>query len=132
MGIELKAWAQNRTQKLTEISRFFFSLSSFIKTRSQLIKAGVKLLIQNKRKNSGSSCDADYRPPPTKIRATSVSSPVPRNHIIIPEVPLILTSLKDEESSFDDFQIKTDDTSSCDEDSDSKFSAGKQQVIKNN
>ena len=132
MGIELKAWAQNRTQKLTEISRFF-SLSSFIKTRSQLIKAGVKLLIQNKRKNSGSSsCDADYRPPPSKIRATSVSSPVPRNHIVIPEVPLILTSPKDEESSFDNFQIKTDDTSSCDEDSDSKFSAGKQQVIKNN
>lgn len=89
-------------------------------------------MIQNKRKNSGSSsCDADYRPPPLKIRATSVSSPVSRKTSIIPEVPSSLISPKDEESSsFDNFMIKTDDTSSCDEDSETKFSTGNQAVIK--
>lgn len=116
---------------------------SLFKTRSQLIKAGVKLLIQSKRKNSGSSsCDADYRPPPPKIRATSVSSsvtsPVSRKSSVVAipcEVPPCLTSPKDEESSLglDSFQIKTDDmTTSCDEDSESKFSAGKHEVIKFN
>jgi hypothetical protein len=135
------AWAVNRTQKLTEI--FLLLFCRFSKTRSQLIKAGVKLLIQSKRKNSGSSsCDADYRPPPPKIRATSisssVSSPVSRKSVsaAIPfEVPPCLTSPKDEESSmgYDSFQIKTDDmSSSCDEDSESKFSTGKHEVIKFN
>lgn len=103
----------------------FFLLA--LQTRSQLIKAGVKLLIQSKRKNSGSSsCDADYRPPPPKIRATSASSPVSRT-VAIPEILTPLTPVK-EEASPDDFQIKTDDTSSCDEDSESKFSTGKHDV----
>lgn len=98
-----------------------------LQTRSQLIKAGVKLLIQSKRKNSGSSsCDADYRPPPPKIRATSASSPVSRT-VAIPESLTPLTPVK-EEASPDDFQIKMDDTTSCDEDSESKFSTGKHEV----
>lgn len=129
MRIELMAWAELKSDiKINGNFSFLF------KTRSQLIKAGVKLLIQNKRKNSGSSsCDADYRPPPLKIRATSISSPVSRKTSNVSETPSCLISPKDEESSsFDNFQIKTDDTTSCDEDSESKFSANKQEVIKVN
>lgn len=105
----------------------------FSQTRSQLIKAGVKLLIQSKRKNSGSSsCDADYRPPPSKIRATSIPSPVSLTSAIPCEVPASLTSPKEEQIAspldLDSFQIKTDDTSSCDEDSETKFSANKHEV----
>jgi len=109
------------------------STPSLQQTRSQLIKAGVKLLIQNKRKNSGSSsCDADYRPPPLKIRATSVSSPVTRNSAIPCEFSSSLTSPKEEQIAspldLDSFQIKTDDTSSCDDDSETKFSAKKHEL----
>ena len=41
---------------------------------------------------------------------------------------MLLTPLK-EEVSQDSFQIKTDSTTSCDEDSETKFSAGKHEVI---
>lgn len=122
-------WVGEWSQK---INGNFSSCYPCLQTRSQLIKAGVKLLIQSKRKNSGSSsCDADYRPPPPKIRATSVSSPVFLNNVIPPEAPSSMSSLK-EELSLDSFQIKTDSTSSCDEDSETKFSAGKHEVIKIN
>lgn len=96
----------------------------------------MKLLIQSKRKNSGSSsCDADYRPPPLKIRATSATSPVSRNIAIPCELPSPIVSPKEEPSPFelDSFNFKTDDTSSCDEDdSETKFSASKHEVIKVN
>jgi hypothetical protein len=101
-----------------------------LQTRSQLIKAGVKLFIQSKRKNSGSSCDADCRPPPPKMRATSVSSP--RHHAIPFDTTSSALSSPKEEPSLDSFQIKTDSMSSCDEDSETKFSAGKHEVIKVN
>lgn len=131
-NLKFMNWAASRGSKsdteLTEI----FSLA-FLQTRSQLIKAGVKLLIQSKRKNSGSSsCDADYRPPPAKIRATSVTSPISRTSAIPIESPSPINSLNDVKSpmSMEGFHIKTDDTSSCDEDSESKFSTGKHEVIK--
>ncbi|CRK89401.1 CLUMA_CG003151, isoform A [Clunio marinus] len=105
------------------------STPSLQQTRSQLIKAGVKLLIQSKRKNSGSSsCDADYRPPPPKIRATSTALPTSRK-IVIPTSEVVsptITSPKEE--PIDPFQIKTDSTTSCDEDSEPKFSASKHEL----
>ncbi|CAG9809980.1 unnamed protein product [Chironomus riparius] len=110
---------------------------SLQQTRSQLIKAGVKLLIQNKRKNSGSSCDADCKPPPLKIRATStLSSPTSSSRDFISSIPINsntssnsdsseivpLTSPKQVASpiSVRNFSIKTDSTTSCDEDTDIK------------
>lgn len=114
---------------------FLFYCPSQPQTRSQLIKAGVKLLIQNKRKNSGSSsCDADYKPTPPKIRVSSVSSPPLLQRAIPQDVPLAVTSPTESISSptrHRNFSIKTDSTSSCDEDSEPKFSANKQEVINN-
>lgn len=94
-------------------------------------------MIQNKRKNScSSSCDTDHKPPPVKqfIRAANVASlkvveqqPLPKS-VIIPIDVTVTTALSmqspdDGGSNSGGFQIKTDDTSSCDEDSESKFSA---------
>lgn len=98
-------------------------------------------MIQNKRKNScSSSCDTDHKPPPIKqfIRAANVASltvveqqpvvPLPKSSVIIPIDVTVTTALSmqspdDGGSNSGGFQIKTDDTSSCDEDSESKFSA---------
>ncbi|KAG5674123.1 hypothetical protein PVAND_004108 [Polypedilum vanderplanki] len=103
---------------------------SLQQTRSQLIKAGVKLLIQNKRKNSGSSnFDFDCKPPPLKIRPTTLSSSspittrlnssssIPSSSDTVPSPTSILTSPKQEKSpiSVRSFPIKTDSTTSCDE-----------------
>lgn len=101
-------------------------------------------MIQNKRKNScSSSCDTDHKPPPVKqfIRAANVATltvvdqqqqqsvvvPLAKS-IIIPIDVSVTTALSmqspdDGGSNSGGFQIKTDDTSSCDEDSESKFSA---------
>ncbi|XP_070491177.1 activating transcription factor 3-like isoform X2 [Chironomus tepperi] len=125
------------TTPLHMASTFASTTPSLQQTRSQLIKAGVKLLIQNKRKNSGSSCDADCKPPPLKIRATStLSSPTSSSRDFISSIPINnntnsnsdsseivpLTSPKQVASpiSVRNFSIKTDSTTSCDEDTDIK------------
>lgn len=68
-----------------------FSISIYVnktflcsQTRSQLIKAGVKLLIQNKRKNSGSSCDAEqYQPEKIRVLSSSkITTTTPRTSSI--------------------------------------------------
>lgn len=128
----------------------------FKQTRSQLIKAGVKLLIQNKRKNSGSSSfDIDCKPPPLKMRPTTLPSPINNNYNsssssnnisrlnssssssipILTPAPVILTPTTDivpsptstlnsprhvtSPISVRSFPIKTDSTTSCDEEDDS-------------
>lgn len=139
-AVNMKQASDSRGSKsdtATKLTETYILVSSLLaQTRSQLIKAGVKLLIQSKRKNSGSSsCDADYRPPPPKIRSISASSPVSRNIAIPCEEPSPIMSPKEEPSPFelDSFNFKTDSNSSCDEDdSEHKFSANKHEVIKVN
>lgn len=119
------------------------SVSFLFQTRSQLIKAGVKLLIQNKRKNSGSSCDADCKPPPLKIRATStLSSPTSSSRDFNTSIPVntnshsrsnsseIVPSPKQVSSpiSVRNFPIKTDSTTSCDEEVERKPVVNKHDV----
>lgn len=139
-AVNMKQASDSRGSKsdtATKLTETYILVSSLLaQTRSQLIKAGVKLLIQSKRKNSGSSsCDADYRPPPPKIRSISASSPVSRNIAIPCELPSPIMSPKEEPSPFelDSFNFKTDSNSSCDDDdSEPKFSANKHEVIKVN
>lgn len=132
------------TTPLHMASTYTSTTPSLQQTRSQLIKAGVKLLIQNKRKNSGSSCDADCKPPPLKIRATSTLSsptalsrdfnssiPVNNNNSsnnnkisnnsnsnssdIVPSLTLKSPKQATSPISVRNFPIKTDSATSCDE-----------------
>lgn len=103
-------------------------ISILMQTRSQLIKAGVKLLIQNKRKHSVSTSSNDQPPVKQFIPSTYTSSPAttPTSSVAASEVCQNNNNNNNNCSSKvqANTSCKTDSTTSGDEDSESKQSTG--------